>query len=147
MSCLSHAAYNFKADIYTSYKYQDVSSGAIIKSWVLAETIDCLAKGIVRDTISPNASKVEFKEQLIAASNIVKIRTAKPISSNKKVVAIRNKDGLVWSEGDQINSQGGLNGATIFEPLGSTPILDFTGKVIEYEIVLQRQEIQSLELD
>jgi hypothetical protein len=51
----------------------------------------------------------------------------------------------VWNEDDTISSQGGVDGATIFEPRGSTPIIDFDGRVIEYETVLQRQEIQTLE--
>ena len=146
MSCLAHSAYNMKADIYEFETEQDENTGAMVKTWTLKETVDCLAKGIVRDTLSPNASSVDLKNYLIAISNIVKLRTNKPISSSYRVVNVRNNDGIIWSEDATINSEGGFEGSTIFEPRGSTPIIDFTGKVIEYEVMLQRQEIQRLDV-
>lgn len=134
-----------KADIYVPTKTQDQNTGAVMKTWVNDRTILCSAKGIVRDTISDNSSAVDIKNYLTAVSNIVKIRSKSAINSEDRVVAIRNSDGVVWTEGDTISSQGGVDGATIFEPRGSTPIIDFDGRVIEYETVLQRQEIQTLE--
>lgn len=146
MSCLAHASYNMKADIYEFESSQDSNTGAIIKTWAKKETIACLAKGIVRDTLSAGANSVDLKNYLIAVNNIVKIRTSSPISSSYRVLNIRNSDGIIWKESDNINSEGGFEGSTIFEARGSTPILDFTGKVIEYEVMLQRQEIQKLEM-
>ncbi len=145
MSCISHSAYNMKADIYSSTKTQDASSGVIQNVWAKVDTIDCLAKGIVRDTISGNSSALDIKNYLLNLSNIVKVRSANPISSENRVVAIRNSQGVIWSESGVITTAGGYEGATIFEPRGSTPILDFDGRVIEYETVLQRQEILTLE--
>lgn len=136
-----------KADIYTPRKIQDVNSGTFQNVWTLSNTIDCLAKGIVRDTISQNSSAVDIKNYLTAVSNIVKIRTANPISSEDRVVSIRNASGVIWSESGVITTSGGVQGATIFEPRGSTPIIDFDGRVIEYETVLYRQEIQTLETE
>ncbi len=89
--------------------------------------------------------RVDIKNYLTAVSNIVKIRSLAAINSEDRVVAIRNSFGVVWNEDDTISSQGGIDGATIFEPRGSTPIVDFDGRVLEYETVLQRQEIQTLE--
>lgn len=134
-----------KADIYSSVREQDPSTGIVKNIWALDKTIDCLAKSVLRDTTSSNSDSVALKDELVALSNIVKLRTSMPISSDKRVVAIRNKDGVIWKETDNINSQGGYEQATIFEPRGSTPIMDFTGKVVGYEVFLQRQEIQSLE--
>ena len=147
MSCLSHASYTMKADIYSPRKIQDVNSGTFQNIWTLSSTIPCLAKGIVRDTISQNSSAVDIKNYLTAVSNIVKVRTANPISSEDRVVSIRNASGVIWSESGVITTSGGVNGATIFEPRGSTPIIDFDGRVIEYETVLYRQEIQTLETE
>jgi hypothetical protein len=145
MICLTGSSYTMKADIYVPTKTQDQNTGAVMKTWVNSKTISCFAKGIVRDTISDNSSAVDIKNYLTAVSNIVKIRSLSPINSEYRVVAIRNSQGVIWSEGDTISSQGGISGATIFEPRGSTPIMDFDGRVIEYETVLQRQEIQTLE--
>lgn len=147
MSCLSHAAYTMKADVYTATKTQDASSGVIQNVWALNRTIDCQAKGIIRDSVQSNSSAVDIKNYLLNLSNVVKLRSASPISSEDRIVAIRNSSGVIWTESDVITSQGGLDNATIFEPRGSTPVINFDGKVIEYETVLQRQEIQTLEID
>ena len=145
MVCLAGSSYTMRADIYTPTKTQDQNTGAVVKTWVNNKTIPCSAKGIVRDTISDNSSVVDIKNYLIAVSNLVKIRSLDPINPEDRVVAIRGPFGVVWNEYDTMSSQGGVNGATIFEPRGSTPIIDFDGRVIEYETVLQRQEIQTLE--
>lgn len=146
MSCLAHSKYNMKADIYEHASEQDQNTGAIIKTWSKIDTISCLAKGIVSDSLKADSSSIELKNYLIAISNIVKIRTNKPINSACRVTNVRNSDGVIWSESTTTPSEGGHNGATIFEPRGTTPIMDFTGKVIEYEITLQRQEIQRLDV-
>lgn len=147
MSCIAHASYTMKADIYSPRKIQDVNSGTFQNVWTLSSTINCLAKGIVRDTISQNSSAVDIKNYLTAVSNIVKVRTANPISSEDRVVNVRNASGTIWSESGVITTSGGVSGATIFEPRGSTPIIDFDGRVLEYETVLYRQEIQTLETE
>lgn len=143
--CITGSSYTMLADIYVPTKTQDPNSGVVLKTWVNDKTIKCMAKGILRDSIQQNSSAVDIKNYLTAVSNVVKLRSLQPINSEHRVVSIRNSDGVVWTEGDTISSQGGLNGATIFEPRGSTPIIDFNGRVIEYETVLQRQEIQTLE--
>ena len=134
-----------KADVYKATKTQDTSSGVIQNVWALDRTIACQAKGIIRDSVQSNSSAVDIANYLVNLSNVVKLRSAAPLSSEDRVVAIRNDSGVIWTESDVITSQGGLNNATIFEPRGSTPVINFDGKVIEYETVLQRQEIQTLE--
>ena len=147
MSCLNGSSYNMKADIYVPTKTQDANTGIINKVWELDETVNCLAKTIVRDTVGSNSSNVDIAEYLANVNDIIKIRTRSAISSENRVVNIRNSQGTIWVETNNISSSGGVSNATIFEPRGSTPILDFNGRVIEYETVLQRQEIQTLEVD
>lgn len=146
MSCLAHSKYNMKADIYEHSPVQDENTGAIIKTWSKVGTIDCLAKSIVSDTLKADSSSIDLKNYLINISNIVKIRTSRPINSGHRITNVRNSEGVIWSESTTTPSEGGFEGATIFEPRGTTPIMDFTGKVIEYEIILQRQEIQRLDV-
>jgi hypothetical protein len=135
-----------KADIYEHTPVQDEQTGAIIKSWSKLETVDCLAKSIVSDTLRADSSSIDLKNYLINISNIIKIRTNKPINSGCRVTNIRNSDGVIWSESTTVPSEGGYEGTTIFEPRGTSPIMDFNGKVIEYEVILQRQEIQRLDV-
>ena len=147
MSCLAHSTYTMTADIYEPTTTRNATNGMVTKSWALKETVSCYARGILGSQLGGNSAQVDLKDYLINSKDFVKIRTAAPISSEFRVVSIKNSDGVIWTEDYIQNSEGGLDNATIFEPSGTTPLLDHTGKIIEYETVLKRQEIQSLEVD
>lgn len=147
MSCLAGSTYTMKADIYTSLTSRDETNGMVTKAWVLQSTVSCYARSILGSQMGGNSAQVSLKDYITQSTDFIKVRTTTPISSASRVVAVRNADGVIWTEDYIQNSAGGLDGATIFEPRGTTPLVDYTGKVIEYETVLQRQEIQSLVLD
>ena len=147
MSCLAHSRYTMKADIYEPTTTRDATNGMITKSWAIKETVSCHARGILGSQLGGNSADVGIKDYITLTKDFIKIRTVGPISSEYRVISIRNSDGVIWTEDYIQNTAGGLDGATIFEPSGTTPLMDFNGKVIEYETVLKRQEIQSLEVD
>jgi hypothetical protein len=134
-----------QADIYSASVTQG-AAGEVIKTWVKEETIDCYARGILRKGVGENSTAFEVNNYVNILNSMVKIRTTKVIPSNKRVVAIRNDSEIVYKEGQDPSSAGGVGGATIFEPRGSTPITNFDGSVIEYETVLMRQEIQRMDI-
>ena len=146
MTCIVGTAYTMTADLYTATVTQDENTGAVQKTWVNTSTISCLAKGVVRSGIGDNSNTVEVKNYLNVISGLVKLRSNTPIDSSVRVTNIKNDTEVIWKESGLtgIGSAGGSNGATIFEPRGSTPIMDHLGHVIEYETILQRQDIQSL---
>ena len=146
MSCLAHSTYTMKADIYEPTTTRNATNGMITKSWELTTTIPCYARGILGSQLGGNSSDVSIKDYITITKDFIKMRAAQPISSEFRVVAIRNPEGVIWTEDYIHNTAGGLNGATIFEPSGTTPLLDYMGRVLEYETVLKRQEIQSLEV-
>jgi hypothetical protein len=143
--CISSTAYTMQADIYSASVTQG-AAGEVIKTWVKEETIDCYARGILRKGVGENSTAFEVNNYVNILNSMVKIRTTKVIPSNKRVVAIRNDYEVVYKEGQDPSSAGGLDGATIFEPRGSTPITNFDGSIIEYETVLMRQEIQRMDV-
>ena len=147
MSCLAGSTYTMKADIYTPITSRDATNGMVTKAWVLTETINCYARSVLGSQMGGNSAQVSLKDYITQSTDFIRVRSNSPISSEARVVAVRNSDGVIWSEDYIQNSAGGLDGATIFEPRGTTPLVDYTGKVVEYETVLQRQEIQSLVLD
>ena len=147
MSCLSGAAYTMKADIYESITTRNGTNGMVTKSWIFLETVECYARAILGSQLGGNSAQVSLKDYLTQSTDFIKVRTHSPINSSLRVVNVRNNLGAIWTEDYIQNSQGGFNGTTIFEPRGTTPLIDHTGQVIEYETVLQRQEIQSLSLD
>jgi hypothetical protein len=146
MSCLAHSTYVMQADIYEATTTTEPILGMSVNTWSLKETVSCFARGVLGSQLGGNSAQVEIKDFLINSKDFIKMRTSIPLSSEYRIVAIRNEDGVIWTEDYIQNSAGGVNGATIFEPSGTTPLLDFNGKVIEYETVLKRQEIQSLEV-
>lgn len=149
MSCIVGTPYTMTADLYSPTITQDENTGAVQKTWEKTATIDCLAKGVVRSGIGDNSNTVEVKNYLNVISGLVKLRSRNPINSSVRVTNIKNDTETIWKEDilTGVGSAGGVNGATIFEPRGSTPIMDHLGHVIEYETILQRQEIQSLVID
>ncbi len=146
MSCLAHSTYTMKADIYEPTTTRNATNGMITKSWALQKTVSCYARGILGSQLGGNSADVGIKDYITITKDFIKIRTTDPISTELRVVGIRNSDVVIWTEDYIQNTAGGLNGSTIFEPSGSTPLLDHTGRVIEYETILKRQEIQSLEV-
>ena len=147
MSCLAHSTYSMKADIYEPTTTRNATNGMVTKSWALQKTVSCYARGILGSQLGGNSAQVDLKDYITITKDFIKIRTVDPISTEYRVVAIRNSEGNIWKEDYIQNTAGGLDGATIFEPSGTTPLLDYLGRVLEYETVLKRQEIQSLEVD
>ena len=147
MSCLAHSTYSMEADIYQADIVRNQTNGMVTKSWVLLKTVPCYARGILGSQLGGNSADVNIKDYITVTKDFIKIRTSGPISTEFRVVAIRNSEGVIWTEDYIQNTAGGLDGSTIFEPSGTTPLLDYIGRVVEYETVLKRQEIQSLEVD
>lgn len=140
-NCITSTAYTMQADIYSASVTQD-ATGAVVKSWTFNSTIDCVARGVVRKGIGENSTAVEVNNYLNILNSMVKLRSSTPIAYNLRVTNIRNSDGVIFVESQDPSSERYPNQPTIFEPRGSTPLLNFDGSVIEYETVLMRQEIQ-----
>lgn len=133
-----------KADLYAPTDSVDQFTGAIVKTWEFVKTIDCLARGIITTSTGSNSSDFVTAKFINYPQNTIKFRANQPIDASYRVVAIRNDQEVIWKEDQYGANNGGLNGATIFEPRGSTPITDHRGMVLEYETMLDRQEIQQL---
>lgn len=135
------------ADIYALVEtYNEFTNGKEIH-YEFVETVPCLARSIITTSTGSNSSNFVTSKVLNYPQNTIKFRSKKPIDTTQIISGIRNSDGVIWKE-DQYgrNSGVGINGATIFEPRGSSPIMDHTGRVLEYETMLERQEIQQVEI-
>lgn len=132
-----------KADIYAPTVSQD-ATGAVVKTWAFSETIDCTVRGILRKGVGDNSVSITLQEYINTFNSTLKMRSSSAISTDKRIVRIRNSDVVIFLENQDPASEGGFQNSTIFEPRGSTPLTRFDGTVIEYETVLVRQEIQKL---
>lgn len=143
-SCLSANAYPLLADIYEPVEIQDELTGAVSKQWQFKETIACQTRGQTSTGIDKNAANMISGPKTIHTTENLKIRAKESISTVYRVVKIRNDFDVVWKEDIIINTEGGFQGSTIFEPKGSVPILDHNGYIIEYETTIGRQEVQKM---
>lgn len=146
MVCVTSAKYVMYADLYAPTENVDEFTGAVTKTWELVETIPCLARAIVTTSTGSNSANFVTGKYINYPENTIKFRSKSPIDTSYRVVAIRNSQDIIWKENQYGENNGGLEGATIFEPRGSTPITDHRGFVLEYETMLERQEIQTLEV-
>lgn len=144
-SCIAGTAYTMKADIYVALISQD-SIGKVTKSWIFEKTIDCMARGILRKGVGENSTAFDINNYVNILNSMVKVRSSEIIPADRRVVNIRNNDVVIYKENQDPSTEGGFQNSTIFEPRGSTPIMNFDGGVIEYETVLMRQEVQVLEV-
>jgi uncharacterized protein (UPF0248 family) len=143
-SCITGTAYTMKADVYIALINQD-AIGKVTKSWIFEKTIDCRARGILRKGVGENSTAFDIENYVNILNSMVKLRSSEVIPSDRRVVNIRNEDGVIYKENQDPSTEGGFQNSTIFEPRGSTPVMNFDGSVIEYETVLMRQEVQVLE--
>ena len=143
MDCLLSVTYTMQADIYKPSISQD-SSGAAVKTYIYEKTVPCFARTNIRAGSGDNSTVVNLRDYINYLNSIIKMRTQEKIPLDRKVVKIRNHNGIIWQENEDQTSAGGFQGSTIFEVRGSTPIINFDGSVIEYDIMLMRQESQVL---
>lgn len=132
-----------QADIYQASVTQD-STGAVVRAWTFEKTIACIARGVVRKGIGNNSTTVEINNYINMLNSMIKLRASEVIPTDRRVVRVRNADGVIFLENQDPTTDGGYQGSTIFEPRGSTPLTNFDGSVIEYETILMRQEVQRL---
>lgn len=104
-----------------------------------------MARGILRKGVGENSTAFDIENYVNILNSMVKLRSSEVIPSDRRVVNIRNEHEVIYKENQDPSTEGGFENSTIFEPRGSTPILNFDGSVIEYETVLMRQEVQVLE--
>jgi hypothetical protein len=134
-----------KADVYQPTISQD-ATGAVVKIWTFEKTIDCTVRGILSTGLGKNSIEVSIDYLNNILNALVKLRSQVSIPTSRRVVLVRNKDGVIFLENQDPASDGGFQSSTIFEPRGSTPLLNFDGSIMEYETVLRRQEVQRIDV-
>lgn len=146
MVCVTSSKYVMFADIYRPVESRDEFTGAVVKTWSFFKTIPCLARSIITTSTGSNSSSFITGKYINYPENSIKFKSQEPIDVSYRIVAIRNSEQVLWKEDQYGTLNAGLNGSTIFEPRGSSPIIDHRGNLLEYETMLERQEIQRLEV-
>ena len=135
VGCLLSGKYNMTMDVYGETQTQ-TSSGQIKRVWTLrATSVPCIARSIKGQGIRVVGSTERYGPHF-ETIEIVKIQTALRITKRDRVTNIRDARGnLTWQE----------NGVPmILDVAGSLPIIDGFGILLEYDIISNRAEVQSL---
>jgi hypothetical protein len=137
-SYVVEAKYAMQLDLYRVQIDQDPNSGEIKRKWIYTETLPCLAKSIISSGVrSPSNDKTVDSRYMV--EEILKVMTLVKLPRNAKISNVRDLNGLVLWEEAEISG----NPATIFDIVGSTPIIDGFGQILEYETTIQRSDIQN----
>lgn len=132
MNCLISARFNMKMDVLSQQKVQ-AESGEIIRTWLPKEQdVSCIARGIAGGGIrvvgsterwGPTQEDVEY----------VKIQTTYNMTKRDRVTNIRGSNGTLAWEDDGV--------PIVFEVLGSSPVVNPFGQIVEYDILVTRAEV------
>jgi len=135
--CLQSSTYNMLADVMDLNISQNYRTGEFVREWVVAETIQCLAKTIIEDSSTNSASGKSFGKSFSERQSI-KLKSPSNISTRKKVTNIRNSATQV----DIFTENKIDNRPTIYDVEASVPVFDPFGSIIYYDVLLYRSDVQ-----
>ncbi|WXW92546.1 head-to-tail stopper [Streptomyces phage Enygma] len=162
MSCLIGSRFNMRATVLRQSgtnpqenpgghweTVQDPDSGAIERVWVPDEdsttpgsqtlVINCMVRGVTNGGIRAAGTTQRFSEIYENVDwAIIQFPASVVLSKYDRVTNISNSKGqLIWRE-EEINQAP----ATVFQVMGSTPVIDPFGNHIENTALLQRAQVQ-----
>ncbi|AXH69580.1 hypothetical protein HWB79_gp233 [Streptomyces phage LukeCage] len=162
MSCLISSRFNMKATVLRQSgtnpqenpgghweTVQDPDSGAIERVWVPDEdsdtpgdqtlVINCMVRGVTNGGIRAAGTTQRFSDIYENVDwAIIQFPASVVLSKYDRVTNISNSKGqLIWRE-EEINQAP----ATVFQVMGSTPVVDPFGNHIENTALLQRAQVQ-----
>lgn len=132
---------NMKADIYEQEYSQDKNTGAVLRSWVYAKTIQCKVEPIKVGGASTRTDNKVFKGGAQGDYNEklqLRIKCNELLSKRWRIENVRSSDNKpIFVEIDRYGEPD-----TIFEVTSSHATLDPFGKIAYYEAVLLRVQVQ-----
>jgi hypothetical protein len=129
-----------RMDIYVQSDSQDENTGAIKREWNYSSTMDCHVKGVISNSVSVRSGDQQVMNSKYKNEQTLQIRTLEKLSLRQKITNIRNKNGdYLWTELDYPSDT-----PTVFEIIGSTPIMDPFGTIIGYNSTAKRSENQQI---
>ena len=127
-------------DIYRQFETQDPATGSLKKDWQFNRTVACSAKGTISNSTTSRSGDTQSFSSKYANQQMLQIRTTTKLIYNEKITNVRNLDGtVIWEE---LNFPS--NTPTVFEVVGTTPMMDPLGGVLAYNATVKRSENQKI---
>jgi hypothetical protein len=132
--------YNMTADVYDEVIRQDPETGKIERMWEFKGTIQCMARGLGNLRGKDFGTSDKWKD-IYSKEDYLRIKTMYPLSDSMRITRVVTSDGIsAWKE------ESGDNRDTIFDVIGVTPVVEPFGTLLEYDVFLDRSEVQELDL-
>lgn len=135
--CLLPSRYVFQADVWKKSLVNN-SSGQQVQKWIKEKTIVCFAQAVTEGGLRSigTTEKLDTKYYNV---DWVKVLSPQSLRRGDRVTNIRRfgTNTPIWVEEELKGSP-----ATWFNANGSAPITDFSGRVVEYQTLIQRSEVQ-----
>lgn len=142
MAGIVDSVLTMKIDVYKQVDLQNSDTGELTKSWEYIRTMPCHAKGIISNSSNSRTGDGQTFKNKYSNDQSIQIRTKEKLTLREKITNVRNSQNVViWTELDYPS-----NTPTVFELVGSTPILDPFGSIIGYNSTLKRSENQIIGL-
>lgn len=136
---ITDAILSMKADVYRQAISQDSETGNINKTWSYYKTIDCLAKGVISNSVTRKTDAQNFGNTYDNVQ-MLQIRTNQKLTLREKITNIKDLSGKhIWTELDYPSDT-----PTVFEVIGTTPLTDPFGSTLAFDSTVKRSENQQL---
>lgn len=137
--CIISGIYNMKADLYRQIVKQDARTGEVQRMWEFIGSIEVMARGLGNLRGKDFGTTDKWKD-IYTKSDYLRIKTMDKIDDTMRVTNVRDVNGKVaWIE------EGDSEEPTIFDVIGVTPVIEPFGQHLEYDVFLNRSEVQSLD--
>jgi hypothetical protein len=129
-----------KADVFEQVSKQNANTGKIERLWQFQDTIECMARGLGNLRGKDFGTADSWKE-LYRKEDFLRIKTMYHVTDTMRVTNVRDANGEIpWLE----DSDSGT--PTVFDVVGVTPVIEPFGTHLEYDVFLDRSEVQTLDL-
>lgn len=135
--CIQKSLFTLDAEIYHQISEQDPETNEFKRRWVLFKAVPCAILPI-RQTGSSTTSDNKFYSKEYIEDLETRMHTMEQLSKRWRVSSIKNSYGeILYKEIDRVSEP-----PTIFEVVGSHPVVDMFGKVQYYENFIKRVLVQ-----
>jgi hypothetical protein len=101
-----------------------------------------LVKGVISNSATTRSSDRQIFNNKYTNEQLIQVRTTEKLTGREKATNIKDSAGqVIWTELDYPTET-----PTVFEVIGSTPIMDAFGRVIGYSSNMKRSENQIIGL-
>jgi hypothetical protein len=126
-----------KVSIYDAVTAQNEETGEFERSYVSVGVIRCFAAGIAASGKDvPGTFELFNRRGEYSSTDYIRIWSGSPISKQSVVSFVTDSKGTVWAEDDGT--------PTMFDSNGSVPIVNASGRIVEYLTMLTRSEVQDV---